>query len=100
MLSARRLVLAFILFVLPVASCAPASESGTNATTASRYEDLLALFKEWRTFQQPKRVSGVPDYSASAMAAQQQELAAYQRRLAGIDPSAWPIPHQVDYHVV
>ncbi len=34
------------------------------------------------------------------MAAQHKELATYQRRLAAIDSSAWPIPQQVDYHIV
>jgi len=61
---------------------------------------LPALFADWRTFQQPKRVNGVPDYSASAMAAQHRDLAGYVNRLAAIDPSAWPISQQVDYHVV
>jgi hypothetical protein len=69
-------------------------------SAAARYEDLTALFAEWRTFQQPKRVNGVPDYSAAAMAAQQKELPAFVRRLAAIDPAGWPIPQQVDYHVV
>ena len=34
------------------------------------------------------------------MAAQQTELETYKKRLAAIDPSAWPIPQQVDYYVV
>ena len=42
----------------------------------------------------------MPDYTAAAMAAQQRELAAYQRRLAAIDPSGWPVRQQVDWHIV
>lgn len=68
------------------------------ATT--RYENLTALFSEWRTFQQPVRVNGVPDYSAAAMAAQQKALPGFTRRLADIDPTSWPIPQQVDYYIV
>ncbi len=67
---------------------------------STRYEDLLSLFNEWRDFQKPRIVDGVPDYSEPAMAAQQRNLAAYQRRLAEIDPGAWPISKQVDYYVV
>src|SRR6478736_1837896 len=78
----------------------PSSSSAPASTRSTRYEDLLALFADWRTFQQPKRVNGVPDYSASAMPAQHRDLAGYVNRLAAIDPSAWPIPQQVDYHVV
>ena len=33
------------------------------------YEDLVALFEEWREFQKPRVVDGVPDYTAAAMAA-------------------------------
>ncbi len=72
----------------------------SSSTRSTRYEDLVELFGEWRTFQKPPFVGGVPDYGASAMAAQRRELATYQSRLAAIDPGGWPIPRQVDYHLV
>lgn len=65
-----------------------------------RYEELVSLFRNWRSFQKPKLVDGVPDYTAASMAAQQKELEAYRRRLAAIDPSGWSVPEQVDYNVV
>src|SRR5262249_55352306 len=65
-----------------------------------RHEDLVALFTDWRAFQQPKLVSGVPDYSPAAMSAQHRALASYRQRLASIDTTGWPIPAQVDYHIV
>ena len=70
------------------------------AGRGNRYEDLVSLFGEWRAFQKPKLVGGVPDYTAGAMAAQHRELASWQKRLAAIDPGGWPIPQQVDWHVV
>ncbi len=73
---------------------------GGGASTGSSYDQLVAFFREWRAFQKPKVVDGVPDYSASAMAAQQRALADMQKRLASIDPSGWPVPQQVDYQVV
>src|SRR4030095_11126531 len=60
----------------------------------------VALFKDWRAFQPPRLVNGVPDYRAGAMAAQHRELATYRGRLEAIDPAACPIPQQVDYHIV
>ena len=42
---------------------------------SSSYEDLVALFTDWRAFQKPKLSDGVPDYSAPAMAAQHKALA-------------------------
>jgi len=66
----------------------------------SSFADLTKLFAEWRAFQLPKLIDGVPDYSAPAMSAQHQELSAYQRRLAAIDTNGWPVGQQVDWHVV
>ena len=75
--------------------------AGLLAPPASkRYEDLVALFGEWRAFQKPKLVAGVPDYTAAAMAAQQRGLVSFQRRLAAIDATRWTVPQQVDYHLV
>lgn len=80
--------------------------SGTHASAQAqasrptRYEDLVALFREWRAFQRPGLVDGVPDYTARAIAAQQRELPAYQRRLTAIDTSGWSTPQRVDLHVV
>jgi len=67
---------------------------------SSTPDDLFELFEDWRKFQPPIHVDGVPDYGPSAMAAQHRELSAYQRRLGAIDPSRWPIPQQVDYQIV
>lgn len=89
-----------ILAGLTLAPGCTAWEPPTPTPTSARWDDLVALFHEWRTFQKPKVVGGVPDYTPSAMTAQQRELAAYQRRLSAIDPSRWPIPQQVDYHIV
>jgi uncharacterized protein (DUF885 family) len=68
--------------------------------TSTDYADLLTLFREWREFQPPRVVSGVPDYSAAAMAAQHRELARFQARLTAIDPTSWPVGHQVDHRLV
>ena len=72
----------------------------TGPPASTRYDDLVSLFGEWRTFQQPKLVDGAPDYSATAMAAQQRDLAGYLVRLSAIDPSGWPTAQRVDYVVV
>ncbi len=78
--------------------CSGASMSGTQRST--RYEDLSALFTDWRAFQKPRLIDGVPDYTTSAMSTQQGELAKYQSRLRAIDPSGWTVPQQVDYLIV
>ena len=58
---------------------APLCLTTQPAEHSTRYDDLTRLFGEWRTFQQPTHVTGVPDYSAPAMARQQRELAGSAR---------------------
>ena len=85
-------------FARPAAACLAVATvtllfGGLAPTPAAgSYDALLSLFSNWRAFQKPKLVDGVPDYTAAAMAAQHRGLAAYQRRLAAIDPSGWPVP--------
>ena len=67
---------------------------------AGGYEELTRLFEEWRTFQRPPLLDGIPDYGASAMARQHRELPAWQKRLSAIDTRGWPVPQQVDWHLV
>lgn len=82
---------------------AVASAQATPAAQPQRprsHDDLVRFFTEWRQFQRPKLVDGVPDYTAPAMTAQYRALASMKRRLAAIDTTGWGIAQQVDYHVV
>lgn len=69
-------------------------------TPSPGHEDLVRLFHDWRAFQRPVRVDGIPDYTAGAMAAQHAALADYRRRLATIQSEGWRIPEKVDYELV
>ena len=64
------------------------------------YEQLLALFTDWRSFEQPPMRQGVPDYTAETTARRHKELQAHQARLRSIDATSWPIAQQVDYELV
>ena len=92
------------LFAAILVCCSPRGrEPGKEATAAgpnARYEDLVALCREFRAFQAPRVADGVPDYTPAAMAAQERRLPDFQARLAAIDPSAWPVPQRVDYEIV
>jgi hypothetical protein len=90
----------FILAMAVLRGGSVAPPDPPEAGTSASYDRLLTLFREWREFQKPRRVGGVPDYSAVAMAAQKEELESWKRRLAAIDPAGWPIPRQVDYQLV
>jgi hypothetical protein len=87
-----------LLGLLPLAAVAAALPQAPPAPT--RYEDLVALFQEWREFQKPRLVDGVPDYTPAAIAAQQAGLHDFRRRLQTINPRGWPVPQQIDWHLV
>ncbi len=89
-----RMLIGLAAVALLAAACIPPEVPSTS------YDDLVTLFEEWRAFEQPDFVDGVPDYSTQVMAKQHRELAMYQRRLAAIDPTGWPVAHQVDHHLV
>ena len=65
------------------------------------YTELLKLFEEWRAFEQPPRVEGgVPDYSPATNARRLEALRQLQARLQAIGTTGWPIPQQIDHHLV
>jgi hypothetical protein len=78
----------------------PRAPRAGQSPGSGRYDDLVQLFRDWRVFQTPKVIDGVADYSVKAMRAQHQQLGAYQKRLAAIDPGGWPAAQQVDYRLV
>jgi len=87
-----------VLMTIPVA-CAPSGASRGAAGTGS-YDDLVALFRDWRAFEQPPMREGAPDYTASTTARRHGELKKYRSRLDAIDPSSWPIAQRVDHEIV
>jgi hypothetical protein len=67
---------------------------------ASGYDQLVQLFNDWRAFERPPFVNGAPDYTAATLARRHQELAGFQKRLAAIDVTGWPVEQQVDHALV
>jgi hypothetical protein len=65
------------------------------------YKDLVALFEEWRAFEEPPRAKGgEPNYSPSTNKSRLAALSRLQARLAAMDVSGWPVNEQVDHHLV
>ena len=71
-----------------------------NVATTSDYASLVALFKEWRSFEKPPLLNGAPDYSATAFQQRMPQFKNLQARLLAIDTTRWPIPQRVDWHLV
>jgi len=99
----KQISLTFFISSLIICALIPfACRTEQNSTIAqsSEYTSLVTLFKEFREFQKPKQIDGVPDYSIKAMNDQRHGLRQFKDRLAAIDISSWPISQKVDYHLV
>lgn len=98
--------LGLVLVIAAIAAgCGGARGDGGDPATrwtgsGDGYDELVALFEEWRVFEQPDLRDGAPDYSTAAMEEKKRGLGELQARLAGIDPGSWPVAEQVDYHLV
>ena len=88
--------LALILTTLTAAS-ALATESPQQRLTS---EDLIELFADWRAFESPPLLEGAPDYTVEQFEARQGEFEVLQGRLQAFEIDEWPIPQQVDWHIV
>lgn len=69
---------------------------------SSSHGDLVALFQEFRgmTGDYGDDYGTLPVVDPVIVEAEALALDEFQARLRAIDPSAWPIPEQVDYHLV
>jgi hypothetical protein len=64
------------------------------------YDDLLELFAEWREFESPPLLNGAPDYTVEQFEKRQDSYLALRERLDAFVIDEWPIPQQVDWHLV
>jgi len=72
----------------------------TASSTRSSYDDLITLFNEFRTYQEPPISEGIPDYSPASIEEKFSELKKFQKRLGEFSIDDWPVWQQVDYHLV
>lgn len=91
---------ALILVVCVVASLGSCVAHWHGSEQDQGYERLVQLFADWRAFERPPLLEGAPDYTAGRFAARYREFQDYRERLRRIDPSGWPVPRQVDWHIV
>jgi hypothetical protein len=74
--------------------------TGAAHAASNDYDKLVALFHEWRAFEQPAMRDGAPDYTKASLERRHRELPAWKARLAALQPETWPIPQQVDWHLL
>ena len=64
------------------------------------YHKLVELFNDWREFESPPLLDGAPDYTKERLKEDRKVFRVLQKRLNKINVSRWPVPQQVDWHVV
>ena len=89
-----------LFFLLCIGSEANAVATNLQVVPKNSYEDLVALFKKWRTFENPPLKDGAPDYTQATFQSRHGEFKALQEQLLAMDWSEWTTPRQVDWHIV
>jgi hypothetical protein len=85
----------FALFFATLAMAAAAYADG-----GSDYADLLVLFGDWREFESPPLLDGAPDYTEEQFESRAAEFEVLRKRLQAFEINSWPVPRQVDWHIV
>lgn len=88
-----------LLMLIVVIGCqTPSNEP--EAVVTKEYSDLVSLFKEWRTFENPPLLEGAPDYREATFKKRWPDFKKLQSRLLAMDTSGWTVAEQVDFHIV
>jgi hypothetical protein len=64
------------------------------------YQGLVQLFKAWRTFENPPKLDGAPDYTKTTFEKRWTTFKELQSQLKAIDTTNWSIEQQVDWMIV
>ncbi len=89
-----------VFFAVCISVALAGTVANADTGTKSNYDDLLTLFADWREFESPPLLDGAPDYTAAGFAARHDDYLALRARLKSFDIGDWPIPQQVDWHLV
>ena len=92
------MILISFLFV----SCLQEQEKAPLHTeyTSNKYEALVSLFSKWRSFENPPKLNGVPDYTLSAFEKRHPQFNTLRAELLAIDTTSWSVPEQVDWMII
>ncbi|NNF37459.1 MAG: DUF885 family protein [Gemmatimonadetes bacterium] len=97
-----------VTLTLTVAIAGTASPAFAQASR--QYDELVALFGDFRSarapavwsaaFDDPQAPYGVADYSSAAVAARITEIDAFEQRLRSVDYGAWTVAEKADFLAV
>jgi hypothetical protein len=93
-------ILGLCVCVCFLSFCGSGGMDNNTAANSTDYQDLIKQFKEFREYQKPRIIEGIPDYTKAAMDEQYGRLPEFRQKLGRIDPSGWMIPERADYEVL
>lgn len=94
-------LLTLLITTLFLIGCNPNEKKETTKIyTSNSYKDLVMLFKEWRTFENPPKLDGAPDYTKATFAKRLLEFKELQNKLKAIDTTNWAVKNQVDWMLI
>lgn len=91
-------IIPLMLYLLPWFQLEHQQSQALSMT--ANYQDLVELFKEWRSFEKPPLREGAPDYTAETFEKRWPAFKQLQARLLTMDYSEWTVPQQVDWHIM
>lgn len=62
--------------------------------------ELIQLFDDWRSFEQPPLQNGIPDYSQTSFDKRWPQFQALKARLENLPKEQWPTSQQIDWHIL
>ena len=101
----RTTTLIFALLFILFSSCETdkkesSAETQTRNFTSNNYKDLVALFKDWRSFERPPKLEGAPDYRKVTFNQRMPAFKQLRARHVAIDTTGWSITNKVDWMIV
>lgn len=75
-------------------------QAKVQQVTSNEYQDLVALFKDWRLFEKPPMREGAPDYTKETFEKRWTKFSELQSGLQAIDTTNWPVENRVDWMIV
>ncbi|MGC6284881.1 MAG: hypothetical protein ACON4X_04430 [Polaribacter sp.] len=89
-----------LLIALLISCQTETKDTKTENFSSNDYSDLVALFKDWRTFEIPPKLDGAPDYRKATFDERMATFKQLRARHAAIDTTNWSISNKVDWMVV
>ena len=96
----QRSFIVIFLYAFTLFGCKENKETTPGEKRSGDYNDLVSLFKDWRSFEIPPLLNGAPDYTESTFAKRLPKFKELEQRLTSIDTVNWTLPHKVDWLIV